>query len=408
MGGEYFFVISRIISTFAETYSKMKRLVWVLLLFSCSKEEILPVVPLPEPVVKDYNLPSYHLQQSNITIDIHGLRSRYGNNSSWEIFAVAFLDINGDGHDDIFTSSTNGKNEKTPSQFYIYKNGDYIPDNTYFNRVPSFYHPRKAITGDFNNDKRPDIFVAAHGYDNDPWPGEHAQLIISSPNGKYDVKEFKEKVGFYHAATSGDIDKDGDLDIFVLNKMFSYFLINDGKGNFTYSTTQININDIDNQYTCELIDINKDGYLDLIMGGHEFETNTRVYWGNNTYTYNQKSIIPKVNGYGVITDIDVYDLDNDGVNELILNRAGGNGYNQFFYDGWYIQVLKMDNQEFMDMTNRFIENNSVNHIGRHNWVTWLRFQDYDNNGKMDLFSMVNGTQSFIRWELRDKKLIRIN
>jgi hypothetical protein len=380
-----------------------------IILFSCNKEEFEPVVT-PKPVTKNYNLPSYDLQQSDITINIHNLRSKYGNNSTWEIFAVAFLDINGDGNDDIFTSSTYGKNEKTPSQLYIYKNGDYVPDNSYFNVVPSFYHPRKAITGDFNNDKRPDIFVAAHGYDQDPWPGEHTQLILSNSSGKYDITEFKEKVGFYHAAASGDIDNDGDLDIFVLNKMLSYFLINDGKGNFTYSTTHIDINDIDNQYTCELIDINKDGYIDIIMGGHEFENKgtTRVYWGNSTYTYNQKSIIPNIAGYGVITDIESYDLDNDGTNELILNRAGGDINYTNFYDGWYIQVLKMDNKEFIDMTNQFIDNNSVNHIGRHNWITWIRFQDYDKNGKVDLFSMVNGPQSFIRWELRDKKLIRIN
>lgn len=66
--------------------------------------------------------------------------------------------------------------------------------------------------------------------------------VLLSEKGKYDLIEFKEKTGFYHGACSGDIDNDGDLDIFALGGNNSYFLINDGKGNFTYSFNQIDIN----------------------------------------------------------------------------------------------------------------------------------------------------------------------
>ena len=115
--------------------------------------------------------------------------------------------------------------------------------------------------GDYNNDGKPDIFITGHGWDQNPFPGEYDQLLLSE-NGKYKLVEFKDKIGFYHGACSGDIDKDGDLDIFVLggSAFFnsgnnSYFLINDGKGNFTYSTKEIDVNKLGGQYHCELFDI---------------------------------------------------------------------------------------------------------------------------------------------------------
>ncbi len=384
----------------------MRKILWMFLLISCSKDEIIPSPPV---IQKDYSLPSYELQKTDVTIDIYRLLVNNGHkDNGMASFAITYLDINADGHDDIFVHPISLEDKRTNAELYVYKNGTYVLDNSYFNTIPSFIHGRKAITGDFNGDKRPDIFIAAHGFDQPPFPGEYTQLLLSNPNGKYDLKEFKDKVAFYHSATSGDIDNDGDLDIFVLFNRFSYFLINDGKGNFTYSTTQIDVMDLFGEYTCELIDINKDGYMDLLVGGHEFDQGTtRVYWGNSTYKYTEKTILPMVNGYGTVVDIDMADLDGDETNELAINRAGGHGNYQNFYEGWYIQIVKMNNKQFTDVTNEYIDNNSFRN-GPFNWLIWVRFQDYDKNGKLDLFSTICGEHKFVRWELQNKKLIRIN
>jgi hypothetical protein len=114
-----------------------------------------------------------------------------------------------------------------------------------------------------------------------------------------------------------------------------------------------------------------------------------------------------VNGYGTVVDIDMADLDGDGTNELAINRAGGHGNYQNFYEGWYIQIVKMNNKQFTDVTNEYIDNNSFRN-GPFNWLIWVRFQDYDKNGKLDLFSTICGEHKFVRWELQNKKLIRIN
>ncbi len=393
----------------------MRRLAWVLLLFSCSKEEILPVVPPPPPVIpvfqKNYMLPSYDLQGTDINIDMLSFRANKEKiNSGWNILAVSFLDINGDGNDDIFYNSSYGQNVRTQGKIFIYKDGDYVLDNSY--TTTSLIHPRKSIVGDFNNDKMPDIFVAAHGDDRPPFAGEYCQLLLSNTNKKYNLVEFKEREEFYHGAASGDIDKDGDLDIFVLGRLDSYFLINDGKGNFTYSLTNIDKSTLTEQYTCELIDIDKDNNLDLIMGGHEFMSGntTRIYWGDGSGKFNNKTDIPIVPNLGVITDLDVYDLDADGKNEVILARTGGKIDFSNFYSGWYIQVLTITNRNPIDATLTFIEGNVYNQtkIDNQEWIAWLRFQDYDKNGKVDLYSTKCTNLNMVRWELRDKKLIRIN
>jgi hypothetical protein len=223
---------------------------------------------------KNYLQTSYELQKSNINIDLVALRKDYGQKSG-QILAIAYLDINGDGYDDIFIEAVSGTNstEKSFGEIYIFNksNGKYQLDNSFFNtgQIPSQIHPRKALVGDYNNDGKPDIFITGHGWDQNPFPGEYDQLLLSE-NGKYKLIEFKDKIGFYHGACSGDIDKDGDLDIFVLAGPNSYFLINDGKGNFTYSTKEIDLNKLAQQYHCEFFDIDKDGFLDLILGGHEF------------------------------------------------------------------------------------------------------------------------------------------
>jgi hypothetical protein len=156
----------------------MKQLLFLLGAFtvlSCSKSDPTsssiattpPVTtnPTPAPVapvitLKNYLVSSYELQQSDVKIDIMKLRFlQEGINSGWNILAVAFLDINADGNDDIFYTAGYGDTTRTQGKIFIYKNGEYILDNSYFTTPPSLILARKAIVGDYNGDKMPDIFV---------------------------------------------------------------------------------------------------------------------------------------------------------------------------------------------------------------------------------------------------------
>ena len=398
-------------------YKLIFSLGFLCLLGSCSKSKA-PLSSTSVPVVnsKNYLQTSYELQKSDVLIDVMELRARNGINSGWNILAVAFLDINGDGNDDIFYNSSFGTANRTDGQIFIYKNGDYVLDNSYFTTPPSLIHPRKAIVGDYNNDKMPDIFIAAHGEDQPPFSGEYTVLLLSNSSKKYNLIKFTDRTDFYHSACSGDIDNDGDLDIFVLGRLDSYFLINDGRGNFTYSLTHIDKSTLTEQYQCELVDIDKDGFLDLIMGGHEFMSgnSTRIYWGNAAFkfTTSNMSNIPSLQNWGVITDLDIYDLDNDAVNEVIVTRTGGRPFDftTFFYSGWQIQIFKLNTRIATDVTATFIEENVYNQAVPNNqeWIPWIRFGDFDKNGKVDFYSVKCTYRPRVRWELQNNKLKRIN
>ena len=99
------------------------------------------------------------------------------------------------------------------------------------------------------------------------------------------------------------------------------------------------------------------------------------------------SILPEVTDFGIVVDIDVADLDGDGINDVLLDRAGsapGRG----FYDGMYLQLLKggEDLRTFSDITASSIDNeellNNYNDYG--SWLEWLIVQDWDFDGDLDI------------------------
>ena len=392
-------------------------LIGILFALSCSKSEEPtstnqtsnnPVSPnIPTIPSKNYLQTSYELQKSNVMVDLIKLRKdKLGIDNGWNILAFAYLDVNSDGNDDIFMICSYGKGERTKGDLFINKNGDYVVDNSYFEEIPSMVHARKVLVGDFNGDKMPDIFIAGHGYDYPPFPGEYNQILLSN-NKKYKLKNLTEKVGFYHGACSGDIDKDGDLDVFVVDKLNSYFLINDGSGNFNYSTSQIDIANLTGYGICEFFDVDKDGFLDLLIGGGDVYNPTRIYWGSSNYKFEltNKTDFPTVIDFKQISDIDVADLDGDNINEVIVNRTGFEN----FYNGWYIQVITLKNKIATDASTTFIDNNKYLPAVPDNqqWIPWLRIGDVDNNGKLDLFSVRCSPIQAVRWELQNNKLIRI-
>ena len=104
---------------------------------------------------------------------------------------------------------------------------------------------QEIVSGDFNRDGRPDMFVAASGYDAAPSPGETNVLLISNADGTYTDRSatLPQMPDFSHSAYVGDINGDGNLDIYVGNwgglgaPVGPYFLMGRGDGTFTQKTT---------------------------------------------------------------------------------------------------------------------------------------------------------------------------
>jgi elongation factor P hydroxylase len=339
---------------------------------------------------------SYSNSKVPYAIDRHAVMSAIGYPTAYAN-AVAYGDFNSDGIPDVVFAPVSGTTTGLPIIIALGQPGGSYIDGTSLviaGEVPAPIHPRKIIVGDFNGDGRPDIFVADHGYDQPPFPGSHDWLLLSDGTGHLVYQKAfaaTEPVGFHHAATAGDIDNSGHLDIFVTGNLdlgsSPYFLINDGSGHFKVDTTKVPASLLRNQlYTCELVDIDHDGNLDLVVGGHEYAgMPTEIFWGNGTgfYSDGDKTVLPGDTQFDIALDIDAEDLNHDGLRDLVITRTA---HLPQFYTGFYFQVVMQTSRHvFADQSlSRLIGNRSTWMGNTASWVDWIHLVDMNGDGAPDI------------------------
>ena len=462
-----------------------------------SNNDTYSVRTQPQPLIFNYLKSSHDLQHHSLyKIDFGRIRIINGKANTYFckgtqvnlnyisgldqdcLTAAAVFDINLDGYEDFILPPTfcfgpqeNFSTQKIEYEVYMYQDGEFIlnSNDIFSNTIPKSYLGRKAFAGDFDGDGDGDAFIACTGVDQQPYPREIEPSILLinefNENGKIRVVEINE-YSSSHEASSADIDNDGDLDIFSAgyvnpDRFVGYhngLLLNDGNGNFnqsnniTYYDQYItdNIRSIfDSVTSSEIIDIDNDGYNDILYGGNEALStlgepttgSVKILWGTQDFTFDtlDKTQIPIVSGFGVITDLDSYDLDNDGTKEIILLRTGDNldedGQlfssggefsnifigQSFYYGGYYIQIVKIVDREAIDVTLDFISDNFNRTPNRmwsdcdydSSWIRWLTIGDYDNNGQIDLYTPLfyevgPGEKDFKRWEWNGSKFIKIS
>ncbi len=149
-------------------------------------------------------------------------------------FNQVHADFDGDGILDLFRAAGKSQSiERQHLEMWV-GNGDGTyrrDDGMLEDPATGGFHPRKAVVADFNGDDKADVIVADHGYDAEPFPGAPLLLYLSTADGRLEKAEGLEHIiGFHHSVAVGDIDGDGDSDVFIMDNDLG-FLINDGKGN---------------------------------------------------------------------------------------------------------------------------------------------------------------------------------
>jgi hypothetical protein len=458
----------------------------------------------PEPILnRNYIVTSHDTESSRVKIDPNLIRflnqrdnfkggcgslyseNNFGDTTNYNqngnevenIRDIAFIDINLDGYDDVVIhpvyydgNSANFTSVKFPIETYLYEDGNYVFKEIFnqngqqikANLVTQF------LVGDFDNDGNPDLYCANFGRDSPPYNMEDSFFIYNDYNSSgYYTQKVNPHVNFGHNASSGDIDKDGDLDVFQNGRtpesdgLFD-FIINDGNRTFSKGSLLDDFKFVvynDNVgykfpffmgiYTSELYDVDGDGNLDLFLIGHEYEDNYelmpwvdsqylealpwnassgKIIYGNSdgTFTQNNLKYIPTIEHRGIGLDIDIYDLDGDGQKEIIILRTGDStlgissdspDYNENqnstnFYQGYYIQVCQIDeNRNIIDVTNQFMDGNGQSGVAlgcENTNFMFLQIGDYDNNGKLDMYCEDSRIgPNFVRWELNGSKFSRI-
>jgi hypothetical protein len=323
------------------------------------------------------------------------------------------IDIDGDGLEDLFYYEGYDLNispTPNPPPSVFMNTGTNLKQTNYTGTNIKNPHGTKILVGDFNNDSLPDIFsnVAVDPpFFAFPFLNDNCHLILNSKNGLSSVKEFPDQ-GFWYTGCSGDIDNDGDLDIITFNfhsqanGVKSRIMWNDGKANFTNDFA--GVGNIPVVYQSELVDVNNDGFLDLVIVfvSAIFPSRVndfRVLWGNGKGFSLDNSSSISMSGEWYLVNLDFTDIDADGTKEII---ASGN-YNNPSGSGapiYFISLYKSTDKGkiFLDKTSQYIDNNTAGRFFH------IRVQDIDKNGQLDIFS--GEKRDNIRWEWNGTKFIK--
>ena len=238
-------------------------------------------------------------------------------------------DLNGDGLMDLFVGGSKGF---PASIFYQNRNSSFQPME-FEESIP--FHDASVLIFDANGDGIPDLLVGSGGSQSEIGSSEYwDRLYLGKGNGEFllDSTAIPMHPNNTSMIKAGDIDLDGDLDLIigggVLPGYFplaseTYLLINQS-GKFSRKDLQMESwsEKIGIVRDLEFSDLNKDGYLDLILA--EDWGNVRIFINNKGQLKESKLSNSKLVSSGWWCSIIPGDFDQDGDEDFIIGNMGEN------------------------------------------------------------------------------------
>lgn len=252
----------------------------------------------------------------------------YANEKSLPIAPSALIDIDNDNIDEVFF----GGGLTQEDAIYAYR------DNAFVNISEEVGLPKKGdsttslgvVSGDMDNNGFSDLIVGREDglriYYNDG--KKFTEKIVETPVNKKSVPA---------GITLGDIDKDGDLDIFLATYLrkelmegetiferydygsTSELLLNNGDNSFKSITKAAGLDYIHNTFQGVFVDIDNDSWLDLVVVHDTGEA--RTYKNNGDLTFTMKSN-PLTGKFAYPMGLAVGDYNNDGLVDFMFSNTG--------------------------------------------------------------------------------------
>lgn len=234
---------------------------------------------------------------------------------------------------------------------------------------------RGSSWGDIDGDGDLDLFVANRGnqvnllYINKTIEPNQPILELTS-EGNIVTDQ-----GDSQGSSFGDYDKDGDLDLYVANRrnQQNFFYRNNGNGSFEKIMEGPHVTDTYSSTSVSWVDINNDGYLDLFTANRNDEP-------NGIYINDKRGSFTKLESGSIVKDIEntrtcVWaDFDNDGDQDLFVGNARQN--NSLYINQGDLKFTKLTEGEI---------------VGDGGYTYGVSAVDVNNDGFVDLFvSNLNG------------------
>ena len=338
---------------------------------------------------------------------------------------MATGDFNGDGYEDLAVAWAafphtieQEKKFRAPINIYLNDgNGHFSEDKNLYATGNPPTHPfaYRLIVEDFNDDGMDDLFAGSMGIQvrkenyNENYIDPYPHLLLLS-NQDLKLEESNQNIiddnngsgmlcGFAHDASAGDVDGDGDIDIYACNIL----MINNGEGQFNIHP-YINFNwQQENKYgnpmSSLVEDLNNDGFDDLLFWNFDNRSN----WTDSDEGYillsNDSSNIE--NWEQVTLPPGPFGYDHNKYNHAASGDLNGDGYKDVaiaitrddpYYEGVYIQILLNNgNGELIDETPiRFPDQpRRESHHGEGN----IYIRDLNLDGHLDIIHSTRDYQS---------------
>lgn len=272
----------------------------------------------------DYSVPKEEIptfKKSNLSWD-----NKFDRKKSLPIMGSCMIDVNNDGIDEVFLAG--GVTQE--DGLMQYKDGAFAPSSFELPEKPENTTTFGAVSFDLDENGFTDLILT----------GDYGVLWYKNDGKQFLAEKIEVPLNEKsHAAavTFGDIDHDGDADMFVsayikLDKMegqtifkdkeygaSSVLMINNGDHSFTDKTSEYGLSYVHNTFCAVLVDVDNDGYLDLVVAHDTGEV--RTYKNESGKSFSLKNN-PTTGKYGYPMGIGVGDYNNDGNIDFFFSNTG--------------------------------------------------------------------------------------